>query len=98
MNAILTDHLLFHSCQSSWESANGMITIHMKCDLNLDHLGGHDNGDRRHSELLVQNHLSRNIRTNFDLLWNVDRFCLSDNEFGHEAALLTDQLAEIGNV
>jgi hypothetical protein len=32
------------------------------------------------------------------LLWNVDRFCLSDNEFGHEAALLTDQLAEIGNV
>jgi hypothetical protein len=32
------------------------------------------------------------------LLRNVDGFCLADNEFGHEAALLADQLAEVGKV
>src|SRR5215469_7849118 len=96
----LTDHLLFHSCQSSWESTNGMsfITIHMQCDLNLGHLGGHGDGNRRHPELLVQYHLSCNLLVNVNSLWNADRFCLADNEFGHEATLLTDQLAEVGNV
>ena len=75
------------------------ITVHMECDLNLRHLGGHGNGNRRHPELQIQYHLSRNLRANVNLLRNADRFCLADNELGHEAAaLLADQLAEIGNV
>jgi len=74
------------------------VAIHVERNLNLGRPGGHDNRDRRHSELLVQNHVSRGLVVNVYSLRYADCFRLADNELWYETALLTEQFAKVGNI